>query len=145
MSLVYVLSIVVAILATVLYQLFQKMTPTSANPAVALTVTYISSLVLCLIALPLIFPLKNDLASELRQVNWASVALAFALVGLEVGFLLLYRSGWRISIAAIFVNAAATLLLVGIGLAFFHEKISPANAIGILICLIGLVLVNWKG
>ncbi len=55
MNFIYVFSIVVAILATVLYQLFQKVTPTNANPAVALTVTYISSLVLCVITLPLIF------------------------------------------------------------------------------------------
>ncbi len=144
MSVMFFTSMALCILATILYQLFQKLTPANANPAVALTATYVSSLALCLLTLPVIFPLKKDLGSEIHQLNFASFALALALVGLEVGFLLLYRSGWRISIAAVVVNVTATVLLLIIGVVFFREKITLVNAIGILVCIAGLVLINWK-
>jgi len=136
-------SVGLAITSTLLYHVTQKLTPAYVNPALALIVTYAVSLVLCVLLLPL-FPLVNDVRAALGQLNWASFGLAFAIVGLEVGFLLAYRAGWNISIAAIFVNAAGTLLLVPIGLLFFKERLSPVNLLGILVCIIGLIMVNWK-
>ncbi len=85
-----------------------------------------------------------SLRAALGQLNWASFVLAFEIVGLEVGFLLAYRAGWNISSAAIFVNVAGTLLLVPVGLLFFKEKLSAVNLLGILVCILGLVMVNWK-
>lgn len=142
MALFY-LSIGLAIASTLLYHLMQKLTSANVNPALALIVTYTVSLVLCVLLLPL-FPLAKDVWEALRQLNWASFGLAFAIVGLEVGFLLAYRSGWNISIAAIFVNVMGTLLLVPIGLLFFKERLSLVNLLGVLVCILGLVMVNWK-
>jgi len=136
-------SIGLAIFSTVLYHLTQKMTPTSANPALALTVTYLTSLALCLVFLAFTPP-PDGLKAAFGQLNWASYALALALVGLEVGFLLAYRVGWNISVAAIVVNVAGTLLLVPVGVLFFKEKLSPVNLLGILVCIAGLVMVNWR-
>ena len=136
-------SISLAITSTLLYHIIQKLTPANVNPALALVVTYTTSLALCVLLFP-VFPLKNGLQAALRQLNWASFALAFAIVGLEIAFLLAYRAGWNISIAAIFVNAAGTLLLVPVGLLFFKEKLSAVNLLGILVCTLGLVMVNWK-
>ena len=136
-------SVGLAITSTLLYHITQKLTPADANPAVALIVTYTVSLVLCVLLLPL-FPLAKDIREALGQLNWASFAMAFALVGLEVGFLLAYRSGWNISIAAIFVNAAGTLLLVPIGLLFFKEMLSLVNLLGVLVCILGLIMINLK-
>jgi multidrug transporter EmrE-like cation transporter len=142
MALFY-LSIGLAIFSTLLYHITQKLTPANANPALALIVTYTVSLVLCVLLLPL-FPLAKDVRAALGQLNWASYGLAFALVGLEVSFLLAYRSGWNISIAAIFVNVAGTLLLVPIGLLFFKKQLSLVNLLGVLVCILGLVMINWK-
>jgi len=61
-----------------------------------------------------------------------------------VGFLLAYQVGWNISVAAIIVNVAGTLLLVPFGLFFFKERLSLINLLGILVCITGLVMVNWK-
>ncbi len=136
-------SICLAIISTLMYHLTQKLTPANANPALALTTTYLSSVVLC-VPLFFIFPLKGGFLVELRQLNWASFGLAFALVGLEVGFLLAYRAKWNISLAAIVVNAIGTILLVPLGLLFFREKLSLVNLTGIMICIIGLVMINIK-
>ena len=46
--------------------------------------------------------------------------------------------------AAIVVNVAGTLLLVPVGVLFFKEKLSLVNLLGILVCIAGLVMVNWR-
>jgi len=96
------------------------------------------------VVLLLFVPLKSSLANGLGQLNWASIGLAFAIVGLEVGFILVYRAGWNISIAAIVVNVAVTVLLVPVGILLFSEKLSAMNYVGIVVCIAGLVMANVK-
>ena len=136
-------SIALAIASSALYHFTQKQIPAEANPAVSVIVTYVVSLVLCLALLTVLRPAKG-IAAALRDLNWASYALAISLVGLEIGFLLVYRSGWNIGLAAVLVNVFASLILVPIALLVFHEKLSPINVMGILVCLAGLVMLNWS-
>lgn len=136
-------SILLAVGASLFYHVVLKMTPTGVNPAISLVVTYALAMVLSL-GLLLFFPLKTGIFDAFRQLNWTSYALALALVGLEAGFLLAYRAGWNVSLAAIVVNVAATMLLVVLGIWLFHEKLTVANLAGILLCIAGLVLVNLK-
>jgi multidrug transporter EmrE-like cation transporter len=136
-------SILLAILSTLLYHLSQKLTPGSVNPVLAITITYLVSLAICL-AILAFSPPSTGLRASLSQLNWASIALAFALVGLEIGFLLAYRAGWNLSTATIFVNTAGTLLLIPVGLFFFKERLTPVNLFGILVCIAGLILINWR-
>jgi drug/metabolite transporter (DMT)-like permease len=107
-------------------------------------VTYAAATALCLALLPF-FPLRAGLAGELRRLNWASVVLAAAVTGVEVGFLLAYRAGWNISLAALIANTAVAAILVPVGLLLFAEQIRPIQAIGIGACLVGLVLINYRG
>jgi len=44
----------------------------------------------------------------------------------------------------VLVNVAASLLLVPIALFVFKQRLSLVNIIGILVCLGGLVMLNWK-
>jgi len=81
---------------------------------------------------------------ELRQLNWASILLAVAIVGIEFGFLLVYRSGWNLGIAAVVVNVVASLLLVPVAILVFKDRLTWVNIVGILVCLAGLVMLNWK-
>jgi multidrug transporter EmrE-like cation transporter len=136
-------SITLTIVASALYHFSQKATPTNVNPAVAIMVTY--ALSFCLIVILSFFiPTKIGFLAEVRQLNWASYLLAFPVVGLEIGFLLVYRSGWNLGIAAVLVNVAASLILVPVALFVFKQRLSLVNIIGILICLAGLVMLNWK-
>lgn len=139
----FYLSIFLAIVASVMYHVVLKVTPGYVNPAISLVVTYGLAMVLSLGLLAL-FPLKTSIVEAFRQLNWASYALALALVGLEAGYLLAYRAGWRISIAAILVNATMTLLLIPVGLSLFREELTPVNLAGILVCIAGLVMMNWQ-
>jgi len=136
-------AIALTVIANVLYHLFQKVIPAGVNPLLSLTVTYLVAAAASILLLPF-FPLQADLAAEIRKVNWASVALGGAIIGLELGFLLAYRQGWNISLASLVANTTVAIILIPIGLLLFREKVTPINVIGMVLALLGLVLVNWK-
>jgi len=142
MSLFY-FSIILAICSSALYHFVAKSTPSNVNFSVSLLVTYAVAIAVTLI-ITLLFPAKNGFASELKNLNWASFLLAIAIVGIEFGFLLVYRSGWNLGLAAVLVNVAASLILVPVAIFIFKDKISWINVAGIFVCLAGLVMLNWK-
>jgi len=142
MSLFY-FSITLAICSSALYHFVAKSTPSDVNFTVSLLVTYAVAFVVTLFTF-FFFPTKNGIAAELKQLNWASIGLAIAIVGIEFGFLLTYRAGWHLGIAAVLVNVVASLILVPLAILVFKDEISWVNILGILICLVGLVMLNWK-
>lgn len=136
-------SITLAILSSTLYHFSAKSTPANVNFPIALVVTYGVALGITLIS-TFFFPSQNGLTFELKQLNWASFLLGLAIVGIEFGFLLTYRAGWNLGIAAVLVNVMASLILVPVAIFVFKDKLSLINIIGILVCLAGLVMLNWK-
>lgn len=142
MPLFYV-SITLTIVSSALYHISQKEIPAVANPIVSIIVTYLVSLALCG-ALLYFVPPRNGFVAALGDLNWSSYVLALAIVGLEAGFLLVYRAGWNLGLAAVWVNVAASLILVPVALLYFRDKLNWINIVGILVCLVGLVMLNWK-
>ena len=136
-------SITLAIASSALYHFVAKSTPSNVNFTVSLLVTYIVAFVVTLIGF-FFFPVTGAITAELAKLNWASIGLAIAIVGIEFGFLLVYRSGWNLGIAAVLVNVVASLILVPVAILIFKDKISWVNILGILVCLVGLVMLNWK-
>jgi uncharacterized membrane protein len=141
MMLAYV-SLGLAVLSNLLYNVLMKLTPSGANPALTLTVSYLIALSLSATVLWVFFPLQTSLRQAFQQLNWTSVAVGVVIVGIELGFLLAYRTGWKISLLQIIVSATVTVLLIPLGLTAFKEKVSWVNVLGVLLCLAGLVLVN---
>ncbi|HSL27699.1 MAG TPA: hypothetical protein VK900_00755 [Anaerolineales bacterium] len=136
-------SITLAIASSALYHFVAKSTPSNVNFTVSLLVTYAVAFVVTWLGF-FFFPPTNGIANELRQLNWASIGLAIAVVGIEFGFLLVYRSGWNLGIAAVLVNVVASLILVPVAIWVFKDQISWINILGILVCLAGLVMLNWR-
>ncbi len=136
-------SITLAICSSALYHFSAKSVPSNINFAISLIVTYAVALGITLIV-ALLFPAPNGLAFELKNLNWASFLLAIAIVGIGFGFLLVYRAGWNLGIAAVLTNVVASLILVPVAIFVFKDKLSIINVIGILVCLAGLVMLNWK-
>ncbi len=106
-----------AIACTVGYHLVLKLTPAGVNPLLSLLVTYAAVTLLFGLIL-LVAPGSFEWRQELRHLNWTAVALAIVIVGLDLGFLFLYRSGF--------------------------EKLGMANAAGLVLCLAGLWLLNRR-
>ena len=136
-------SITLAIASSALYHFVAKSTPSNAHFTVSLLVTYANAFVVTFVGF-LFFPAKNGILAEIKELNWASIALAIAIVGIEFGFLLTYRAGWNLGIAAVLVNVVASLILVPVAIFLFKDEISWINVLGILVCLAGLVMLNWK-
>ena len=139
----YYISIVITILATVLYNISQKSINESINPFISIIVTYIMAITISIMAL-IIFPTNNSIVSSLKQLNWASYALGLSVFGLELGYLYVYRSGWNIAIAPIYISIISTVLLIIVGIFLYKTKITFTNGLGILLSIIGLVLMNKK-
>ncbi len=136
-------SITLAICSSALYHFVARSTPSNVNFTISLLVTYAVAFVVTLFGF-FFFPATNGVTTELKQLNWASIGLAIAVVGIEFGFLLSYRAGWNLGIAAVLTNVIASLILVPVAIFIFKDKISWVNILGILVCLAGLVMLNWK-
>ena len=136
-------SITLAIVSSALYHFTAKSTPSNVNFTVSLLVTYAVALVVTLFTF-FFLPTKNGVMNEIKKLNWASIGLAIAIAGIEFGFLLTYRSGWNLGIAAVLVNVVASLILIPVAILFFKDKITWINILGILVCLAGIVMLNWK-
>jgi len=125
--------------AIVIAQFLQKTVPRHVHPLAALMVIYGVAFLVSLGGF-LFTAGRTGLWTALGQVSWVSYALGFVILGLESGSLLAYRSGWKVSTYSMVVNACSALLLLPMGLWVFREKLTPANWVGALLCLAGLIL-----
>src|SRR5262245_44180189 len=122
------------------YHLSQKSIPKEINPFMATIIAYVVGIIVCgLFAFT--YPGNKSLSGALKLSNWAVFTVGAAAACIEVGFMLAYRSGWRISVAAIATNAALVTLLIPIGIIIFKEHLSLRNVLGLVFCLAGLILV----
>lgn len=139
----YYFAISLTILSNVLYHVCQKSITTNVNPIISLITTYISAIVIALVILPL-YPGKVDFINSFKGLNWASFTLGAAIVGLELGFLLAYRAGWNINLAALVSTVAVAIFLIPIGMYFFKETLNIMNVLGIVFCIVGLFLIKCE-
>ena len=57
----------------------------------------------------------GSISAEFGKLNWTALVLGIVIVGLEVGYIFIYRAGWQVSSASVTANIclACVLLLVG--------------------------------
>ena len=135
--------LLLAIITTVGYHLVMKLTPAAVNPLLSLAASYTLGAAVFLACFALA-PDTPPLREALRPLNWTVFALAVSVVGLDIGFLMLYRSGFDVSLGQIVTQSAAALILLVAGIALFKEKISVANLAGVALCVVGFWLINRK-
>jgi len=137
----YYLPIILMVLGTTIYHIAQKSVPTQVNPLFSLTMNYVSALLGTILLIPF-YPSRAAGQWTIQSVNWASCSVGLSIVAVELAVLLAYRTGWKISLVSVIGNTASALLLVGIGLIFFHEHLSARNLGGVALCLAGLALIT---
>lgn len=142
-STMFYLSAAIAIIGAVGYQFFVKRVPVSINPVVSVIGIYVAVLALCFILLPF-FPSEGGLGQQVRQLNWLQLALGVSVFLIEVGFLLMYRSGWNLSTGNLITGVIINLALVGLGVFLLREQLNTINLIGIGLCIVGVVLVGYR-
>ena len=137
----YLWPIALVVLSNVIYQICAKSMPQDINPFASLTITYTISAVLCLI---LYYALEKDthLIKEYSKANWVPFVFGLVLVGLEAGWVYVYKAGWKVSTAQVSQSAVLAVALLAVGYLVFHEQITATKIVGVVICLIGLVFIN---
>jgi multidrug transporter EmrE-like cation transporter len=136
--------LLLAIVTTVGYHLVMKLTPAAVNPFLSLAATYTLGAAVFLACYALA-PDAPPLREALKPLNWTVFGLVVAVVGLDVAFLMLYRTGFDVSLGQIVTQSGAALVLLVAGVALFREKISFANLAGVALCVVGFWLINRKG
>lgn len=115
--------------------------PSDVNPFGALMVTYfVASIISAIIFSYAVGP--ANMGAEISKVNWTSIILALAIVGLEVGYVFVYRAGWQISNASVVANICLACVLVLVGYFLYKENVSIRQILGIFVCMVGLILIN---
>jgi drug/metabolite transporter (DMT)-like permease len=115
--------------------------PEETNAFGALTVTYLVGAILSAV-LFVISVKPGRVVPEISKVNWIPFLLGTAIVGLEAGYIFLYRAGWKVSNGALTANICLAVALLIIGCLLYKETISIKQVAGIIVCGIGLFLLN---
>ena len=125
----------------ILYHVSQKSIPKSADPLVVMLLAYTVAFSVCLAATA-VFPSATSFLATVREARVSAVVLGLGIAAVEIGVLLAYRGGWRISVLPVVSSAAVSLLLLPVGLLVYREQLSFRNGLGIACCLLGLFLLR---
>ena len=109
--------VVLAVLGSTMYQICAKETAEDIQPFASLAITYS---VAALLSAVLFFLLggQTNIILEFQKTNWTSWALGLTILFMELSYILF------------------------IGIFLYGDSLSPIQMGGILICIVGLILVN---
>lgn len=139
----YVWPMILVIISNVIYQICAKSVPKEMNPFASLTVTYVVGAIASAI-LYFILGKNGNLVKEYSKLNWAPFVLGIVIVGLETGWIYAYKAGWQVSTGFIVQSAVLAVMLLVVGYFLYHEAFTWNKVVGVVICLIGLVFLNYK-
>jgi multidrug transporter EmrE-like cation transporter len=74
-------------------------------------------------------------------LSWPTCLLALAVVGIEMGYLLAYRSGWKLGTTFAVASVATASMLALLGAAWFGDLLDGRRALGLALALAGGCLV----
>lgn len=137
----YIWPIALVVVANTFYNLCAKQTPAAIAPFAALTVTYLTAAV-CSVGMFFLTGGGKSLAGELHKINWSSFVLGVAIVGLEFGFICVYRAGWKVSVAPMVATVALTCVLLLVGFLLFRETLTARQLLGMAVCIVGMLLIG---
>lgn len=137
----YIWPIALVVISNVIYQICAKSVPKEMDTMASMTVTYLVGAV-CSAIMYFLMNKNGNLIQEYSKMNMAPVLLGVSVVGLEVGFIYAYKLGWPVSTASIVQSVFLSLVLIFAGALLYHEVITVNKIVGIVICLIGLYVIN---
>ena len=126
--------------ANTIYNISTKSTPSDVNAFASLATSYFIAMLGSVVMFFFTADSKN-LLMEISKTNWSALALGIAIVGLEFGYICIYRAGWKIGVASLVANISLACVLLLIGLFVYKEVITLKQLLGMGICAIGLMLI----
>lgn len=132
--------VLVVVGANTIYNISTKSTPANVNAFASLAMTYVMAALSSVVLFFLTSDSKNLLA-ELAKTNWTAYALGIAIIGLEFGYICIYRAGWKIGVASLVANISLACVLLVVGYFFYKEVITLKQLVGMGVCALGLMLI----
>lgn len=132
--------VLVVVGANTIYNISTKSTPANVNAFASLAMTYVMAALSSVVLFFLTSDSKNLLA-ELAKTNWTAYALGVAIIGLEFGYICIYRAGWKIGVASLVANISLACVLLVVGYFFYKEVITLKQLLGMGVCALGLILI----
>ena len=139
-KLIFPLILVVACNAA--YQLLCKNTPPQLNPFTGLFASYGVSCLIC--AVLMLLTKEGTLGEELRQIRPLNLVLGMVIIGVEGGYLLMYRSGWQVSRGPLAAYMCTAVVLLIVGVLFYREGVSLQKLLGAAVWVGGILLMNFS-
>ena len=128
--------------ANTVYNICGKSTPEKLNSFAALTINYGVAAALSLLLFFVTTGGEKNLIQEIGKTNWAPVVMGLSVVGLELGYILIYRAGWKVSVASLVANLALACILVLVGVLWYKEVLTGHQILGIGACVVGILLIS---
>ena len=135
------LPVALVVFSNVFYNLSTKCTSPQANPFLSLTITYIVAAVVSFLAFCTTGQVQR-IGTEITKLNCFSYILGLSIIGLEVGYIYMYRVGWKISTGSLVANISLACILLFVGMLLFKEHITIRQIIGVCVCIFGLILIT---
>lgn len=137
----YLWPILMVIAANTVYHISSKSTPSNVAPLASLLVTYLTATAGSLILFFVMGENKN-LAQELHKVNWSGFVLGLSIVALELGYIYVYRAGWKVSMGSLVANVGLACVLLVVGILFYKESVTLRQIVGMGVCVLGIFLMT---
>lgn len=138
----YYFPIAFIVLANVLYDISAKSFPEQINAQAGMSFYYVIAAMVSIILFYITSENKN-FWKEIKKINKATFTLALGCTGLDFGYVLAFRTGWEISFASLVCNILIAVVLIFVGVIFYHEVINKKHILGIIMCLTGFVLITY--
>ena len=132
--------LLVVVGANTIYNISTKSTPSDVSAFASLATSYFIAMLGSVVMFFITADSKN-LLMEISKTNWSALALGIAIVGLEFGYICIYRAGWKIGVASLVANISLACVLLLVGLFVYKEIITLKQLLGMGICAIGLMLI----
>lgn len=145
----YYLSILLVVISGVFYHVSQKKLPESVDPMTSLSFSYTIAFLLSI----MLWPISTKLLSIDKSLNfdkftqsitWPAFFVGLTIVGIELGVMLAYRFGGKISNTSLVIQSVVAVILLFIGIYWFNETISATKVGGIVLCVLGLLVIAFS-
>ncbi|MDS0525166.1 transporter [Clostridium sp. SHJSY1] len=136
MNINYLMPLLIVVICNLFYHLISKNIESNTNIFIGLFVTYG---VACLISVvTFLITSKNYFVMELTKVSISNILLGLVVVGIEGGYIFMYRSGWELSKGSLMANMSIAIILLIVGAIVFKEGITIKKLVGMVLCIMGI-------
>jgi len=139
-GILYFAPLFLVIAANSCYHLISKSVSSEANPFLGLAAAYGTAFLLSIVFF--LLTKRGGFAAETAHLKPVNFVQGVVLLGVESGWLWMYGAGWQVSRASIIANICTSSVLFGVGTLGLKESTSVEQALGFLICLAGVCMVN---